>query len=61
MSKMIFRKLIVRGKMCLARSSWYGWPMCGTRWHFGGVPRHMFKQVHGKLDLITWNALICPN
>ena len=60
MSNMIFRKIIVQGKMRLTRRSWYMWAFCGMRWQGGGVPRHMKKQVLGKLFLILGNALICP-
>ena len=116
MSKGMFRKIIVRGKLRVTRRSWNGWAWHGVGWHGGGVPRHMeastwevgfdclecsymskktfrkiivrgklrvtrrswwawhamacggmvvgcqgtWKQVHGKLVLIVWNALICP-
>ena len=61
MSKKIFRKIIVWGKLSVTRRSWYMWAFCGMRWQGGGVPRHMKKQVLGKLFLILGNALICPN
>ncbi|KAF3437850.1 hypothetical protein FNV43_RR20606 [Rhamnella rubrinervis] len=59
MPKVIFGSLIVRGKMCLARTSWNAWACGGTRGHRGGGLWHMFNQVHGKLILIVGNALIC--
>ena len=60
MSKGMFRKIIVRGKLRVTRRSWNGWAWHGMGWHGGGVCQGTWKQVHGKLVLIVWNALICP-
>ena len=60
MSKKTFRKIIVQGKLRVTRRSWNGWAWHGVGWHGGGVCQGTWKQVHGKLVLIVWNALICP-